>query len=137
MPPVLLDTCAAIWLAAGAGLRAEAAGLIEATVDRGGPVLVSPITAWEVALLVSRGRPRLDIPPQTWFERLIAAPGIRVAPLEPRVLVASHVLPGRPPNDPADRIIAAAAREFNATLVTRDRLLLAYGLEGHVRVQAC
>jgi PIN domain nuclease of toxin-antitoxin system len=46
-------------------------------------------------------------------------------------------LPGKPPRDPADRIIAATARDLGATLVTRDRALLAYGEEGHVAVLEC
>jgi PIN domain nuclease of toxin-antitoxin system len=39
--------------------------------------------------------------------------------------------------DPADRIIAATARDHGATLMTRDRALLAYGEQGHIRVEEC
>jgi PIN domain nuclease of toxin-antitoxin system len=52
-------------------------------------------------------------------------------------LIASSFLPGRPPRDPADRIIAATARDYGCTLMTRDRALLDYGEQGHIRVLAC
>jgi PIN domain nuclease of toxin-antitoxin system len=60
-----------------------------------------------------------------------------LADMPPDVLIASSFLPGVPPRDPADRIIAATARDLGATLITRDRALLAYGGQGHLNVVAC
>ena len=57
--------------------------------------------------------------------------------MSPDVLIASSYLPGKPPKDPIDRIIAATARELGATLVTRDRALLGYGEQGHIAVVEC
>ena len=45
--------------------------------------------------------------------------------------------PGAPPNDPADRIIVATARAEGATVMTRDRALLAHAEAGHVTAVAC
>ena len=56
MSPILLDTCAAIWIAEGAVIADEAMAALAEAFDRRVPVLVSPITAWEVGQLVSRGR---------------------------------------------------------------------------------
>jgi PIN domain nuclease of toxin-antitoxin system len=53
------------------------------------------------------------------------------------ILADSCALPGKPPNDPADRIIIATARESDMTIVTRDRLILDYARAGHVRAMAC
>jgi len=64
-------------------------------------------------------------------------PGVRLAEMSPDLMIASSYLPGRPPNDPFDRIIAASARELGATIVTRDRALLDYGAQGHVSVVEC
>jgi PIN domain nuclease of toxin-antitoxin system len=47
------------------------------------------------------------------------------------------VFPGTPPRDPMDRMLIATARELAATLVTRDRAIIAYGEQGHVRVVGC
>jgi PIN domain nuclease of toxin-antitoxin system len=64
-------------------------------------------------------------------------PNMRLADMSPELLIASSFLPGEPPRDPADRIIAATARDHGATLMTRDRALLAYGEQGHIRVEEC
>jgi PIN domain nuclease of toxin-antitoxin system len=100
-------------------------------------VFVSPISAWEIGTFVRKGRVTLSMAPETWFEALLALPGVRLAPMPPRTLIASALLPGNPPADPADRIIAATARAGNLVILTRDRELLSYGDEGHVRVLAC
>ena len=52
-------------------------------------------------------------------------------------MIAASFLPGTPPHDPMDRILRATARELAATLVTRDREMLAYGEKGNVSVLAC
>ena len=39
-------------------------------------------------------------------------------------MIDSTTLPGRAPKDPADRIIAASARHYGHTVVTRDSALL-------------
>ncbi len=103
----------------------------------GAGLAVSPVTAWELAMLERQGRIALSLAPGAWFERFCALPGVALAEMPPSVPIASCALPGSPPADPADRILAATARAFGYTLVTRDRLLLDYGAEGHVRVLGC
>jgi len=88
-------------------------------------------------MLSSRGRLQLLIRPERWFSNLFEVPGVRLAEMSPDVLIASSFLPGKPPQDPTDRIIAATARELGATLITRDRALLDYGAQGHVAVLEC
>ena len=137
MAVYLLDTCAVIWIANGDPLREPAAsGLREAYAD-GITLGVSPMTAWEVAMLASKGKIALSLAPEVWFARFRALPGVALAELPPEVLMASCALPGAPPADPVDRILAATARAFGYTLVTRDRHLLAYGGEGHLLVMGC
>ena len=62
---------------------------------------------------------------------------MKLAELSPDILIAASFLPGKPPNDPMDRILIATARELAATLVTRDRAVIAYGEQGNVSVLAC
>ena len=88
-------------------------------------------------MLVSMGRLTLTILPDAWFDSLIAMPGIRLAPLTPKILLASSMLPGTPPSDPADRIIAATARALGKTLITRESKVLDYAQQGHIRAIAC
>jgi len=135
--PLLLDTCAAIWIAEDQPIARQAEDRLGQALAAGDPVYISPITAWELGVLVSRGRMNLLMSPWRWFERLLEAPGIHLAELSPQVLIASSFLPGTPPRDPADRILAATARECGYQLTTRDGLLLSYGEQGHIQVLSC
>jgi PIN domain nuclease of toxin-antitoxin system len=137
MTPLLLDTCAAIWLAEAETIAREATKILEEAYDAGTAVYVSPITAWEIGLLNSRGRLTILIKPQLWFQRLFDVLKFRLADMPPQVLIASSFLPGEPPRDPADRIIAATAREYGYMLMTRDRALLAYAEQGHIQAIIC
>jgi len=135
--PLLLDTCALIFLTEKARLAAAAVKTMQATSESGGITYISPISAWEIGMLASRGRLQLLIRAERWFSNLFDAPGVLLADMLPDLLIASSYLPGRPPRDPTDRIIAATARDLGATLITRDRALLAYGKQGHVAVLEC
>jgi PIN domain nuclease of toxin-antitoxin system len=135
--PLLLDTCAAIWIANNEGISSEALAALGRARKEDDAIYVSPITAWELGLLVARGRMNLLMPPERWFFQLLEAPGLRLAHILPEVLIASSFLPGSPPRDPADRILAATAREYGYTLLTRDRPLLNYAEQGHIRAIAC
>ena len=137
MPVYLLDTCAVIWIANGDPLREPAASALRQANADGGGLAVSPMAAWEIAMLVAKGEIALSLDSEVWFDRVLALPGVALAAMPPPVLIASCALPGAPPADPVDRILAATARTFGYTLVTRDRHLLAYGNEGHLRVMGC
>lgn len=137
MTQILLDTCAAIWISGNAALAEPAIAALDEAEDEGRPIYLSPITAWEIGLLVARNRLSLPTRPKAWFDRLMSAPGLRLAQLPPGVLIDSAFLPAAPPRDPADRIIIATAREYDLTIMTRDRLILDYAGAGHVRAIAC
>lgn len=88
-------------------------------------------------MLIARDRLQLLITPQRWFARLLETPGVHLAAMSTEVLISSSFLPGKPPRDPADRIIAATARDLGATLMTRDSTLLSYAKQGYVNAVAC
>lgn len=137
MTDFLLDTCTAIWIANGDPIREPGAGALRDARREATTLLLSPMTAWEVAMLESKGKLALTIGPEVWFNQFCELPGVMLAELPPAVLIASCNLPGSPPADPVDRIMVATARAYSYTLVTRDRHLLDYGGEGHVAVLAC
>lgn len=133
--PILLDTCALIWLANDAPIsKAAEAELLEANRQRGG-VAVSPISAWEIGQLAARGRLNLAVDPLSWFNTAISH-RILLTPMPPEVLIASSFLPG-PLRDPADRVIAATARAFRYRVMTRDRPMLDLAQAGHLEAIAC
>jgi PIN domain nuclease of toxin-antitoxin system len=136
MNPLLLDTCAAIWAAEGR-LPDEAADALTERYRKGVPAYLSPITAWELGLLFSRGRLRASVSAEEYWRRMAALPGVALAEMSPEVLLQSSFLPGEILRDPADCIIAATARAYGMTVMTRDALLLAFAQEGYLSALSC
>jgi PIN domain nuclease of toxin-antitoxin system len=111
---------------------------MDGAVDAGEPLFLSPISAWEIGNLARKGRFDYPHAPQVWLEQLRAMPGVEFCELSPGILLGSSFLPGTlGTKDPADRIIAATAREFGYTVMTRDESLLDYGRQGHLSVLEC
>ena len=132
MSDLLLDTCAVLWLAKGAEMRAEArAAIVE------GKLHVSPISVWEVANLTRKDQLALTMPVAAWFRQTVEKMKAGMPQLTIDILANSCFLPGTPPADPADRIIIATAREEGLAVVTRDQAILAYSQAGHVKTLAC
>jgi PIN domain nuclease of toxin-antitoxin system len=132
MSDLLLDTCAVLWLAQGADMTpASRSAIADSNLN------VSPISAWEIANLVRKGRLASTLPVANWFHQAVGKMSAALPPLSVEILTGSCSLPGTPPNDPADRIIIATAREADLTVVTRDRLILDYSRAGHVRTMVC
>lgn len=125
-----------IWIVEDEPISAEATEALNRAAG-GDEIFVSPMTAWEIGLLMARGRLSSPITPQAWFRRILEQPGVALAEMVPDVLIASSFLPGEPPRDPVDRILAATAREFGYSLMTRDRALLDYARQGHLEATAC
>jgi PIN domain nuclease of toxin-antitoxin system len=121
----------------GAPLAPASRAVIRAARSANVGVYISPFTAWEIGVLVSKARIHLTLSPEVWFDSLLAMPGVRLAAITPKLLIASTALPGTPPTDPADRIIAATARLHGYRIITRDSKLLSYAAQGHVLATAC
>jgi PIN domain nuclease of toxin-antitoxin system len=133
--PILLDTCAALFLASEQ-LKPSACKMLEDADHNDATIYISPITAWEIGILVSRGRLMLTSSPDLWFTALVRT-GIRLAQMGPDVLIASSLLPSSPLRDPADCIVAATARTYGYRLMTRDKPLLDYAAQGHLVAIPC
>lgn len=133
---VLLDTHAILWLDIGDPLSEAAHESIRRAAASGG-VLVSPVSAWELGLLVKRGRITLDLEPLAWLRRFLGGAGVRFVPLTVEAAVRSSFLPDTFHGDPADRLLVATARELDVPLVTRDRKILDHGAESLLRTVGC
>jgi PIN domain nuclease of toxin-antitoxin system len=134
---LLLDTCAFVWMSQGAPIADAASEAVDQAFVSGGALSVSIMSAWELGMLVSKGRLPSTKPPERWFEEFIQVATLDVEDVNPRILIAASYLPGRVHNDPTDRIIIATARERDLTIITRDRAILAYADQGHVQALAC
>jgi PIN domain nuclease of toxin-antitoxin system len=116
---------------------APAARTAISEAQQDGDVFISPVSAWEIGLLLSKKRLTLGRPVQDWFANLVALPGIQLASLAPGAAIEASFLPGVLHADPADHLLVATARHLDATLITRDASLLAYAADGHVKAIAC
>lgn len=135
---VLLDTNAIIWLVTRAPMAPAGVAVIRDAATAG-RVLVSPVSAWEVGLLAAGGRSGIRFlpTPRLWFARVLEMNGVSLTPLTVEAAIGSAFLPGSFHRDPADRLLISTARQLPATIVTRDRSILAYAAEGHVEAIAC
>jgi PIN domain nuclease of toxin-antitoxin system len=123
---IVLDTHAWIWWVSNPEFLSENAKQIidEAVANRN--VLISTISTWEVAMLVSRGRLKLTMPPDDWVAASEALPFFDFVPVSNSIALKSVQLPGVLHNDPADRIIIATAISLGAVLVTKDEKIRNY-----------
>jgi PIN domain nuclease of toxin-antitoxin system len=135
-PALLLDTCACIWLIDNE-LPDRALQLLTAAYNAGRESYISPITAWEIGMLARKRRLKSQLAPERWFATLLALPGLTLAEMTASLLLQAGLLDGDLHGDPVDRIIAATAREYGYTVMTRDRALLDYGRQGYLSVVAC
>lgn len=118
-------------------LKLEAARQVEEAAARN-ELLISPISAWEIGMLVSRRRLFLAMAPDEYVRVLFSQPGVVVAALTPSVALAAAALPLKPIADPADRILIATAAAYGARLLTRDRKIHDYAkATAQLRCIAC
>ncbi|PMR77626.1 type II toxin-antitoxin system VapC family toxin [Billgrantia endophytica] len=129
---IVLDTHALLWWVSGdSQLSRRALEAVERELQADdGEILVSAISAWEIALLVDKGWLSLSMSIDDWLDTVQEIDGVHFVAVDPATAVASTRLPGEFHKDPADRMIVALTRRFNAELVTADEKMTAYR---HVR----
>jgi PIN domain nuclease of toxin-antitoxin system len=118
---LLLDTH--IWLWSVLEPERLAPRVAAAIEEQGNELWLSPISAWELMVLVQKGRLVLDRPPARWIADVCGTIPLRDAPLTRHVAIESCLL-ALSHEDPADRFIAATAKVYDLTLVTSDKRLL-------------
>lgn len=127
---IVLDTHVWLWWISNPG---EMSASARKTIDHemaDGEICISSISAWEVAILVKKGRLDLTMSAEDWIARSEALPFLRFIPVNNRIALKSAHLPGQLHDDPADRIIIATTITLGGTLVTKDDKIRKYE---HVR----
>ena len=76
--PLLLDTCACMWLMANEDMKDAAVAAIDACADTGKPMYVSPISAWEVGMMKSTWWPICSLICFTWVSKAFSDSVLRV-----------------------------------------------------------
>lgn len=122
---IVLDTHTWLWwLSDPRQLSRRARAAVRAAME-GSEIYISSISAWEVAMLVAKGRLRLSMDAPDWIAQSQALSFIRFVPVDNAIALRSVQL-DVPHRDPADRIIAATAIGLGAWLVTKDEKLVQY-----------
>lgn len=128
---IVLDTHVLIWWVSGATeqLSTAAQQAIRQEMEHG-KIVVSSISAWELAMLVTKGRLALSMDVAEWLSCVGQIESVSFVPVDNTIAVKSTELPSEFHKDPADRLIVATARRLAAPLVTADEKIRAYP---HVR----
>ena len=119
---LLLDTSVWFWYALGdRRLRST----LRTALDDAQPNLwLSPISIWELGVLLRRGRIHLRQPFAAWVRTVLDRLPLRDAHMTREVAIATESL-RLEHHDPADRVIAATALAYRLQLATSDRKLVA------------
>ena len=124
---IVLDTHILIWWITGdlTKLSENATFAINQELA-GGEIIISSITAWEVAMLVAKDRIVISMDLDEWLSTIAQIEAVKFYAVENDIAVKSANLPGEFHKDPADRMIVATARKLGCSLVTADEKILNY-----------
>ncbi len=124
---IILDTHVLVWWASGSdSLSARASKVIQKTLTQKREIIVSSISAWEIAMLIQKGRLILNMDVESWLSEVSQIDGVRFVPVDNEIGIKSTMLPGEFHKDPADRMIVATARKFALPIVTADEKISQY-----------
>ena len=119
---ILLDTHAAIWFALDSDLLGQTSRNLADQALHDERLVVSAVTFWEIALLFSKQRLKIETSPSDLRLQIIDA-GVTELPLTGPIAILAVELRDLH-GDPADRFIAATSVIHGATLMTADTELL-------------
>lgn len=118
---LLLDTHIWLWSLLEPDRLSDAA--IQVLRDSETELFLSPVSIWEVTVLVAKGRVVLTSDVVEWVSEALSQVPVQEIPLTIEAALETNRL-SLPHRDPADQFIVATARVFNLTLVTADRRIL-------------
>lgn len=119
---LLLDTHIWIWSLSEPSRLARRVRL--ALDSNSSELWLSPISLWELGILVEKGRIGLSGGLDAWIDEALKLAPMREAPVTHTVVRALRAIE-TPHHDPADRFLAATAATLDLRLVTADDRLLA------------
>ncbi len=123
-PPDRMSSGPHIWLWFLGGSLRLPKGLTTLIQENSDQCWLSPISIWELGVLVDRGRLTLDTSQESWGRSSLEKLPLREAPLTRDVALGVHSLQFEH-RDPADQFLAATAHCLDLTLLTVDSRLTA------------
>ena len=123
---IVLDTHAWVWWVSNPETMSLRARETVDSAVANKAIFISSISAWEVALLVAKGRLTLTMDVTDWIPMSERLPFVNFVPVDNAIAVKSVTLPEPLHRDPADRIIIATAITMGAPVVTKDEKIINY-----------
>lgn len=121
---LLLDTHVWIWSQSGtAQLGPQTRRLLVAARNEN---YVCTVSTLELARLAAHGVVSMSMPLRDWVAAALVALAAKTVEVSHAIAMEAYALPGLFHEDPADRLLVAAARCHSLTLVTADERILAY-----------
>jgi PIN domain nuclease of toxin-antitoxin system len=132
MNAILLDTHVWIWYANGSEDLSKPARKAITEALHQHKAFIAAISLWEIGMLNKKQRIILGMPYLEWINQSLELTHLQIAPLTTSIAAESCQLPGEFHGDPADQLIVSTARVEGLTLVTRDKLILAYSQQQYL-----
>ncbi|RKZ48969.1 MAG: VapC toxin family PIN domain ribonuclease [Gammaproteobacteria bacterium] len=124
---IVIDTHVLVWWVSGSDSLSDAADkIIKDTLNSNDEVIISSISAWEISMLIEKGRLVLSMDVESWFDEVSQIDGVHFMPVDNEISIKSTMLPGEFHKDPADRMIVATARKLAVPLITADEKIIHY-----------
>jgi len=123
---LLLDTPCWLWMQASPEkFSARARGILD---DPDNVLLLSPVSAWEIASKYALGRLTLPVPPAEYVPSRMKSSGVDALALQHSHALQVASLPWHH-QDPFDRLLIAQAQVEGLPILSADRQLAAYDVE--------
>ena len=123
----MLDTHILIWWATGAlkKLSSNAIAAIDQEMQAG-EIIISSISAWEIAMLINKDRIVISMDLDEWLSTIEQIDAVKFYAVDNDIAIKSANLPGEFHKDLADRMIVATARKLGSILITADEKIINY-----------
>jgi PIN domain nuclease of toxin-antitoxin system len=125
---LLLDTQCWLWMQATPERFSETARL--QIDDPDNVLLLSPVSAWEIATKHALGRLTLPTPPAEYVPSRMKSSGVDALPLQHSHALQVATLPWHH-RDPFDRLLIAQAQVEDIPILSADRQLADYDVQVH------
>lgn len=124
---IVLDTHILIWWATGdlKKLSSKAIAAIDQETQAG-EIIISSISAWEIAMLINKDRIVISMDLDEWLSTIEQIDAVKFWPVDNDIAIKSANFLGEFHKDPADRMIVATARKLGCALVTADEKIINY-----------
>ncbi len=120
---ILLDTCVMVFDALSPEKLSRKAQNELEKGRQSGSLACSDISLWEIAMLMSKGRLKVGMPPREFLNDIVTANRLLVLLITTEIACHASYNVDFIHGDPADRIIAATALHHKALLLTCDSKL--------------